>query len=416
MPSVTLGTSFLGPAQESFKTTDFLGKGGFGEVYLAVGETSGAVVAVKLLPLGSLSSDDSRLALMNEVLAAQQIKHPNVVEVLFVNDGNNSPVGPYVVMEYVSGGTLAQLIKKHLQAKSNLSLDRAVEIMVDVAQGAKAINAKVIHRDIKPDNILAEGKIFKIGDFGISKFVDESTRLHTFKGAQHVMYMAPEGWQYLPNTPKLDVYSTGLVFYEILTNVHPLWQKVKDHNNFLDWEKAHMYEPCPDVRKIRAEVPLPLAQLLSRMVSKRPDDRPLWDEVLNILTKPDVSGAPQNPLVSEAVEAAVSKKQQLDSEALKQAEKLRERQTQLNLYRYSCTSLLDSFDPLIEQFNKAFQHGQVTREDSSPTTTYRVPLGDNIQVTFYQPNWHQGEGWRNYRRWLDWSVEGKERQLSTSEA
>ncbi|MCU1298082.1 MAG: serine/threonine protein kinase [Acidobacteriaceae bacterium] len=75
--------------------------------------------------------------------------------------------------------------------------------MIDLAQGARAINSKLIHRDIKPDNILIEGKTLKIGDFGISKFVDESTRLQTFKGGQHIAYMAPEGWLNQANTFKL---------------------------------------------------------------------------------------------------------------------------------------------------------------------------------------------------------------------
>src|SRR6267143_597329 len=83
MPSIPLGTTFAGPNGETFKITDFLGQGAFGEVYRAAGETSGTVVAVKLLPLGSLADPGSKLALMNEMRAAEKIKHPNVVEVLY---------------------------------------------------------------------------------------------------------------------------------------------------------------------------------------------------------------------------------------------------------------------------------------------------------------------------------------------
>src|ERR1700730_8457773 len=139
MPSIILGTTFTGPNYETFKTTDFLGQGAFGEVYRAVGEVSGSVVAVKLLPVGVLASDDSKLALLHEVKAAQQVKHPNVVQVLFVNDGASSPVGPYVVMEYVSGGTLAQLLRKQEQSGVQIPLNRAIEIMIDISQGARAI-------------------------------------------------------------------------------------------------------------------------------------------------------------------------------------------------------------------------------------------------------------------------------------
>jgi eukaryotic-like serine/threonine-protein kinase len=145
----------------------------------------------------------------------------------------------------------------------------------------------------------------------ISKFVDESTRLHTFKGRQHIWYMAPEGWANQANTIKIDVYSVGLVFYEILTLQHPLLPHVADPTDFLDWEKAHLYQPCPDVRTSRNDVPLSIAQLLSRMVSKRPDDRPYWDEVLNVLSQPSVvSGTTKNPTITAAVEAAVARKEQ----------------------------------------------------------------------------------------------------------
>jgi len=380
MPSIALGTTFLGPSSETFKTTDFLGRGNFGEVYRAAGETSGTVVAVKLLPLGALSAPDSKLALLNEIRAAEKIKHPNVVQVLHVDDGSASPIGPYVVMEYVSGGSLAKV----LNAGSQIPPDRATEMMIDISQGARAINEKLVHRDIKPDNVLIESGKLKIGDFGISKFVDENTRHYTFKGAQHVWYMAPEGWANQANTIQVDVYSVGLVFYQILTLKHPLLPHVKDPNNFLDWEKAHLYQQCPDVRTIRSDVPLSIAQLLSRMVSKRPSERPFWDEVLRVLSQPDTASSTKNPTVVAAVEAAVARNRELQKKELAQRAQQDQREQELTLYRYACGELLEKFDPIIEQFNQQFQHGQITRRGDAGIV-YDVPLGQSIFINFYEP-------------------------------
>jgi serine/threonine protein kinase len=385
MPSISIGTTFDGPNREIFRTTDFLGNGAFGEVYRAVGQTSGAVVAVKLLPIGHLSSATSQAALLNEVKAAREVKHPNIVQVLWVNDGASSQVGPYVVMEYVSGGTLAKVLHVQQQSGVPIPLNRAVEMMIDIAQGARAINEKVIHRDIKPENILIEGNTLKIGDFGISKFVDESTRLHTFKGGQHIFYMAPEGWEKQPSTFKLDVYSVGLDYYQILTLKHPLIDKVPDPTNFLDWEKAHLYQQCPDVRSLRQEIPLSVAQLLSRMVSKRPNDRPSWDEALNILSKPIAEGTAQNASVAAAVEAAIEQRQQLEKRSLEIVEQQSEREKVLGRYRYSCNALLEEFKPLVEQFNEQFQHGQIDLRQDAGYFRYSIPAGRDISVTFFEP-------------------------------
>lgn len=165
MPSVAIGSTLVGPDNETFKITDFLGNGAFGEVYRAVGENSVTVVAVKLIPLGTLPSEESKTALLNEIRTAQQVEHQNVVRILHVNDGASSPVGPYVFMEYVADGNLAELLRKQIAANAEIPLNRAIEMMIDIAQGAHAINAKVIHRDIKPDNILIAGNKLKIRRF-----------------------------------------------------------------------------------------------------------------------------------------------------------------------------------------------------------------------------------------------------------
>ena len=182
MPSIAIGSTLIGSDNETFKITDFLGNGAFGEVYRAVGENSGSVVAVKLIPLSALPSEESKTALLNEIRTAQQVEHPNVVRILHVNDGASSPVG-HLFMEYIGDGNLAELLRGQIQANAEIPLNRAIEMMIDIAQGACAANAKVIHRDIKPDNIFGCRNRLKIGDFGISKLVDESTHTKTSREA-----------------------------------------------------------------------------------------------------------------------------------------------------------------------------------------------------------------------------------------
>lgn len=386
MPSVRIGHRVAGPQSEQYIISDFLGRGAFGEVYRAASESTGNVVAVKLLPVGQLTDDTSRQALFNEMRAAHQIDHPNVVRVLHVDEGTNPDLGPYAVMEYVSGGTLARLLRVQNQTKTQIPISRALEMMIDIAQGTRAINQKLIHRDIKPDNILVEDKFLKIGDFGISKFVDESTRLHTFKGGQHIAYMAPEGWAAEKNTFKLDVYAVGLVFFEILTLAHPFLLKVKDPGSPRDWERAHLYEVLPDLRNLRNEVPLSLVQLVSRMAAKRPQDRPDWDEVLKILSDPALEpDRPQSKVVSQAVASALAKRQQNDKQSLESARKADELNTQRLLYSHSSEALLQSFQPPLDQFNREFQFGKIEVRKDFAATYYMLPGGNAIEVSFFEP-------------------------------
>jgi serine/threonine protein kinase len=290
-------------------------------------------------------------------------------------------------MEYVSGGTLAQLLRAQGKAGTQIPLTRALEMMIDIAQGVRAINEKLIHRDIKPDNILIEGKILKISDFGISKFVDESTRLHTFKGGQHVGYMAPEGWAGDKNTYKLDVYAVGVVFFEILTTKHPLLSKVKDQGSMRDWERVHLYEACPDVRGQRSDSPLQVAQLISRMTSKRPQDRPEWNEVLKILSDPAIEPVTtRHPAIAEAISAALAKHQEREKQSLESARKASEGETQRLLYSHSCKALLERLRPAVEQFNRDFQLGKIEDVAEHGITFYRLPTAKTIQVYFFAPS------------------------------
>lgn len=386
MPSAMIGLQFAGPQDEPYTINEFLGRGAFGEVYRAVGEVSAAVIAVKLLPVGQLADDNGKAALLNEIRAAQQINHPNVVRVLHVDEGTNTELGPYACMEYVSGGNLARLLRSRAGASTQIPLDRAIEMMIDISQGMRAINKKIVHRDIKPDNILIEGKTLKVSDFGISKFVDESTRLHTFKGGQHIWYMAPEGWTNAKNTFKLDVYAAGFVFFEILTLMHPLLSKIKDPSSLQDWETAHLFEPVPSLHGVRHDVPLSLVQLIDRMAAKRPQDRPDWEGVLRVLSNPAIDPASrQHPVIEAAVAQAVAKHQEQEKMDLEEGRKARETEREQRLYQRSCQMLLERFNPQIDQFNQDFQFGNITIEEDLGTKRYRLPTGARIEVTFFAP-------------------------------
>ena len=111
-----------------------------------------------------------------------KVKHPNVVEVLHTDSGTNPDIGPYLMMEYIDGGTLQEEIERRLNANREFSVAEATALMLGIALGAKAINEYLVHRDIKPDNILLDGATPKIADFGIAKVVSVSTRPETFKG------------------------------------------------------------------------------------------------------------------------------------------------------------------------------------------------------------------------------------------
>ena len=382
MSSVPLGKRITGPQGETCRIIDFLGRGAFGEVYLATDESTGNCVSVKLLRIGQLSDDSARRALLNEIRSAQQINHPNVVRVLWVDEGTIADLGPYVCMEYVSGGTLARLLCTQAQVGVSVPLDRAIEMMIDIAQGARAINEKLIHRDIKPDNILLEGKILKIGDFGISKFVDESTRLYTFKGGQHIAYMAPEAWAGEKNTYKLDVYAVGLVFFEILALKHPLVARVRDPGRLADWEAVHLFETCPDIRSLRPDVPTSLSQLISRMTAKRPQDRPDWTNALTVLSSPVVEPKlGRNAAISQAVASALARRRAQEKEDLESARAARESQTQYLIYKHSCDDLLKRLQPAVEQFNQEFQFGKIG-VSKGLGTTYTLPTGGSIDLMF----------------------------------
>jgi serine/threonine protein kinase len=381
MAGTRIGAIVGGPNGNNFELTEFLGAGAFGEVYRAENKENEIVLAVKLLPLPGISDPALKQALLNEAALATQVHHPNVVNVLHA--GDNTEVGPYLLMEYVSGQTLKDFLHSRTQ-DSMLGLGKAIEIMLQIAQGARAINDKLVHRDIKPDNIIISGNRVKITDFGLSKLVTERTRTLTFKGVGPIRYMAPEAWQLQQNTPKMDIYSVGLVFYEILTLQHPLQSRVADASHIEAWRKAHLFESIGDIRPLRGDIPRPLAQLLSRMVAKRSTDRPEWDEIIAILSSTGVEFENSEDLIP-IVEKAIAKKNMIEKVKLDEERKKSVEQELNQLYQVSFEQLVARWDKIIDLFNAEFQGGSITKDRHSRINTfsYLLPHAPRIIVSLF---------------------------------
>lgn len=189
-----------------------LGSGAFGEVYRAVDLVSGRKLAVKFAQESFVASGPEALAFKNDLLAAGKVKHPNVVEVLWVSEASSPP---YLVMEYVEGGTLQAELRRRAASRDHVPPQQVKLWFENVIDGMQAINAVVLHRDIKPDNILIDGGTLKITDFGLAKLVDAATRSKSFKDVGAIRYLAPEAWRSEKSTIQRDMYAVGLTLFEM---------------------------------------------------------------------------------------------------------------------------------------------------------------------------------------------------------
>jgi serine/threonine protein kinase len=389
-----IGIVLAGPDDETFHLDSYLGGGAFGKVYKASGLTSGKTVAIKMAPEDKLS-DPTTLAfrtVLNETRKEMlRVNHPNVVRVLYADSGTDPNIGPYIIMEYVEGGNLQKLLEERRIDSKPFTQDEAVALMRGIALGAQAINEQLIHRDIKPDNILLDGPPDsprpRIADFGIAKIAVELTRPETFKGIQAIWYMAPEVWKDEKHTTKIDVYSAGLVFYEILTLEHPLLAYVADPWDLIRWRTAHLSVACSDVRSSRVDLPLSLARLLLRMTDKSPGNRPDWNQVLDglDLTSPQSRRKVElDPSLLAAFKQHANERLREEHEQSK-AELERQRKAEIDgsrraEYLHSATRLLTQFDEIIEALNEQEPSYAIQLQGVPP------PGGESLIRSYVLPN------------------------------
>ena len=240
-----------------------IGEGGMANVYLGYDTILDRNVAIKVLR-GDLSSDEKFVRrFQREALSASSLSHPNIVEVYDVGEDNGLY---YIVMEYIDGKTLKQLLKK----RGSLTLSEAIDIMLQITDGmAHAHDSYIVHRDLKPQNIMIkdDGQI-KITDFGIAMALNATQLTQTNSVMGSVHYLPPEQAAGKGCTIQSDIYSMGIIFYELLTGELPF-----KGDSAVEIALKQMKDPLPDVHKMNKDIPQSIENIILKATAKNPKNR-----------------------------------------------------------------------------------------------------------------------------------------------
>ena len=254
----------IGPGMmisDRYEIIDKVGSGGMADVYKAKDHRLNRFVAIKVLRQ-ECSSDAKFVAKFRaEAQSVAGLSHPNIVNVYDVDEDENYN---YIVMELVEGITL----KKFIEKKGKLEVNEAVGIAVQIAQGMEAAHDNhIIHRDIKPQNIIIskEGKV-KVTDFGIAKAATSNTITSNAMGSVH--YISPEQARGGYSDEKSDIYSLGVTMYEMLSGNVPF-----EGDSTVAVALSHIQEEAAPLHELDPEIPMSLSKIVRKCMQKKPELR-----------------------------------------------------------------------------------------------------------------------------------------------
>ncbi|MBN2301485.1 MAG: serine/threonine protein kinase [Lentisphaerae bacterium] len=260
-----------------FSILEKIGEGGMATVWKAHQVSLDRIVAIKILNPNIASDENEVIEFINEARSAAKIKHPNIIQIYDVAKAGGRY---YFVMEYVAGDTVAQILKK----KNRIPQKDAIKIARCVAEALQNAwnNFRVIHRDVKPDNIMidADGTV-KLADLGLSKRMADPatlstmTQTNTIEGTPN--YMSPESVQCSNKQDfRADIYSLGATLYHMVTGNIPFAGL-----DFMQVMQKHLDSTLPNPTTIIPGITLATSSLISRMMMKQPEDRfQSWEETI----------------------------------------------------------------------------------------------------------------------------------------
>ena len=280
-----------------------IGEGGMANVYLAYDTILDRNVAVKVLR-GDLATDEKFVRrFQREALSASSLSHPNIVEVYDVGEDNGLY---YIVMEYIEGKHLKQLLKK----RGSLTVREVVDIMLQITDGMSAAHdSYIIHRDIKPQNIMIlENGLIKITDFGIAMALNATQLTQTNSVMGSVHYLPPEQACGKVATIQSDVYSMGILMFELLIGSVPF-----KGDNAVEIALKHIKESIPYIKDINNTIPTSVANIVKRATAKNlknryTDAREMHEDLKTCLDESRIDEEEYEFLYSEEDEDKKSKK------------------------------------------------------------------------------------------------------------
>lgn len=248
---------------ERYKIIRSLGEGGMANVYLAHDLILDRDVSVKLLRLDLRDDPHTKRRFQREAMAATQLNDPHIVGVYDVGEDHGLQ---YLVMEYVNGTDLKEYINEHFP----IAFRQVIEIMKQILSAVEEAHQHgIIHRDLKPQNVLIDDhQKVKITDFGIAVAVSQNslTQTNTLMGSVH--YLSPEQARGSIATPQSDVYSLGIILYELLTGKVPF-----EGETAVSIALKHFRDEIPSVRDFDPRIPQPLENVVLKATAKQPNDR-----------------------------------------------------------------------------------------------------------------------------------------------
>lgn len=252
---------------ERYKIAKELGRGGMAIVYRAVDTMLDRKVAVKIILSDSSNKEKSEKLLKRfnrEARVLASLSHPNIVKVL---DYGEYESAPYLVMEFIAGGALKSKIGKPIPYAE------AATLLAPVARALQhAHQQKIVHRDVKPENILInDSDQLMLSDFGILKLVD-TEESHGLTGTGKIVgtpaYMSPEQIRGREVDGRADMYSLGIVFFEMVTGRKPY-----NANAAIELSMQHLHDPIPKAKQLVRDLPVEVDQIIARSIAKNPEDR-----------------------------------------------------------------------------------------------------------------------------------------------